>query len=332
LLEFVCRHWFLLTGVRPNLIGAHDEPLSPAVVEEEPMPAVVPAVVPQVKPAAPLSYGTSDVPARPVVSRPVAPMSGVEEKQPVADLSGVKVSTTLLGKGSIASVYKGSYCGAPAAVKKIKKQIWDKLTVESSLHSKLHHPNIPHMYGIAFDESNARQAWALVVMEYCSNGSLKDAMEDEVKFDAIAANKKNIILGIAAAMTYLHSQGFHHGDLKPQNVLLASDYSARVADFGISKALSHLTPMYTAPEALEGQGGLKSDVYSFAFILWQLLTGLAPFDDVDDDHTEDWRPSLELPGLDDTMKTLISECWNADPTMRPSFAEVLSRVEDWEPI
>lgn len=96
-------------------------------------------------------------------------------------------------------------------------------------------------------------------------------------------------LDIARGMEYIHSQGVIHRDLKPENVLINEDNHLKIADFGIAceEASCDLladdpgTYRWMAPEMIKRKSyGKKVDVYSFGLILWEMLTGTIPYEDM----------------------------------------------------
>ena len=96
-------------------------------------------------------------------------------------------------------------------------------------------------------------------------------------------------LDIARGMEYIHSQGVIHRDLKPENVLIDEDSHLKIADFGIAceEAVCDLladdqgTYRWMAPEMIKRKSyGRKVDVYSFGLMLWELLTGTIPYEDM----------------------------------------------------
>ncbi|KXZ49462.1 hypothetical protein GPECTOR_21g688 [Gonium pectorale] len=157
-------------------------------------------------------------------------------------------------------------------------------------------------------------------------------------------------LDVARGLHYLHSRQVVHGDLKPGNILLAEDpqspwgYVAKLADFGLSRALAdrtHLTTntmgtvSYMCPELLSnGKVSPASCVYSYGIILWELVSGRAPHSGRVPGHiiktvvVEDLRPDFAgIPGVPDWYIALARRCWDKDPAVRPAMSEVVQELE-----
>lgn len=190
-----------------------------------------------------------------------------------------------------------------------------------------------------------------VVMEYCDQGSLLSAIRRGIFFhDAERRYPRieNILLtalDIAKAMAHLHALSTVHGDLKAKNVLLKTKkedvrgYMCKVGDFGFSRFVidSHVTTSsygavgYMPPELLtEGRLTPAADVYSFGILLWELMSGQAPYrfmhnSDIMVMVTEGKRP--EIPAHFPIWYTeLVENCWNQVYQLRPSFADIIGRL------
>ncbi|KAK7081239.1 hypothetical protein SK128_014400 [Halocaridina rubra] len=153
---------------------------------------------------------------------------------------------------------------------------------------------------------------------------------------------------IAQGMNYLHRHDPQvlHLDLKSMNVLLDSYTRAKIADFGFSilrrsrsasptqqRGSIRGTPAWMAPELLcKGEVSAKCDVYSYAIILWEMLTSSHPFKGLDIfqimERTEaGGRPTLPVSRMSRELKELITSCWAQNPSLRPSFEEILGALE-----
>lgn len=146
---------------------------------------------------------------------------------------------------------------------------------------------------------------------------------------------------IADALAYLHHRGVVHRDLKAGNCLVSPDNTIRICDFGLARRLKGRfldtpsragTPVYLAPEALLGRpSNEKVDVYSFAVILYEMVSGqqiwsnLSYDDMVDVVVRRNERPDLAAAGSA-ALGDLISQCWDPTPDARPSFRRILSRL------
>ena len=226
---------------------------------------------------------------------------------------------------------------------------------ESLILHKLNHPAIIKFKGINFHSfEEPPQLEPTILTEYIPNGSLKQILDKEKNCIADpnwSPTKKYIcLLGIADAMRYLHKAGILHRDLKPQNVLVDSDYYPRVCDFGLSRIFANSltnsmqlsmtgklgTPIYMAPELLldEDHYGPAVDVYAFSILAYEIVTGKEPFE------SNGKRPTLKnlfkniisggrpefTRGVPDNMKDLITQCWSQNACDRPSFDEIFPKL------
>jgi tetratricopeptide (TPR) repeat protein len=153
---------------------------------------------------------------------------------------------------------------------------------EIQLAARLDHPHILPVYDSGED---AGRLW--YVMPYVEGGSLRDRLRRESRLPIRDALR--IARGIADALEYAHGHDVIHRDIKPENILLVQGH-ARLADFGIARPavttdeeLTHFgtavgTPKYMAPEQAGGESvDFRSDLYSLACVLYEMLAGDAPY-------------------------------------------------------
>ncbi|XP_061162788.1 serine/threonine-protein kinase ULK2-like isoform X2 [Saccostrea echinata] len=204
----------------------------------------------------------------------------------------------LIGHGAFAVVFKGRHRKRPNHVVAIKSITKKNLAKSQNLLSKeikilkelsdLHHENV-----VALLDCKETTNHVYLVMEYCNGGDLADYLQAKgtLSEDTIAA----FLRQIAAAMKVMNGKGIVHRDLKPQNLLLCNDGKAntpstemrlKIADFGFARFLNDGvmaatlcgSPMYMAPEVIMSlQYDAKADLWSIGTIVFQCLTGKAPF-------------------------------------------------------
>ncbi|XP_034938872.1 serine/threonine-protein kinase mos-like [Chelonus insularis] len=186
---------------------------------------------------------------------------------------------SVLGTGSFGTVYKASYKGDQVAVKIIKRRKLSDAEVEAEKRASiLRHPNIVRVLGI-----EQGSVWSMITMELCDT-SLQNKLE---KMRLTRNERIEMWRAIGSALNYCHMIGIIHADIKPKNILIASNGQPKLADFGSSivigeesKALlgSRGTPGYVAPEVVKGSfPSIKSDIYSLGVLAWQLLVRKAPY-------------------------------------------------------
>lgn len=243
----------------------------------------------------------------------------------------------IIGRGISGVVWKATYKSKPVAVKKFDEDSLafsiEEFKNEAALMSILRHENIVHCIGSCAEPENL-----YIVSEIFEKGCLSNLIEDKT-MKISTPLVLHMALGAASGMKYLHTLGIIHRDLKNGNLLVSDDLTVKVADFGLSRMTDNKmtrgvgTPIYTAPEVLAGNDySQKADVYSFAYVLWELITreipfkDLPPFDAVRKACDEDLRPNIPENCI---FEGLITSCWQKNPDSRPSFTEiveVLSRL------
>jgi tRNA A-37 threonylcarbamoyl transferase component Bud32 len=258
-----------------------------------------------------------------------------------------------LGSGTFGTVYHGKWRGTDVAIKRIndrcfagkpseqekmRSDFWN----EASKLADLHHPNVVAFYGVVLDGPGGSIA---TVTEYMVNGSLRTALLKNAK--TLDRRKRLIIaMDTAFGMEYLHSKNIVHFDLKSDNLLVNLRDPQRpickVGDLGLSKVKCQTlisggvrgTLPWMAPELLNGSSSLvseKVDVFSFGIVLWELLTGEEPYADL---HygviiggivSNTLRPQVP-DSCDPEWRSLMEQCWSTEPSERPSFTEIASRL------
>jgi len=258
-----------------------------------------------------------------------------------------------IGEGGFAEVWKGKWMGSAVAIKKLKgainNDLIEDLYREVGIMMCLHHPHTLLLLGIC-------ERPPCMVTELMSF-NLANLISERFSIITIEIRQK-ILAGIASGMFYLHRQNpaIIHGDLKPLNVLLDDNFNVRIADYGLSKyKIAHasssavrmqagitmmvpvvgFTPHYASPEMLEtGQMSTRSDVYAFAIIMWELLTGKTPYFGRSPAQAilfavvkDNLRP--EIPSNTPMKyKELMCACWAPKLTERPTFEEIVAKLDD----
>ena len=198
-----------------------------------------------------------------------------------------------IGDGGMAVVYRAmdKLLNRLVAIKILKPQFTedekfiDNFRKESHAAASLSHPNIVGIYDVG-REGNINY----IVMELVRGRALSEIIHDEgpLDYQQTVDYARQIASGLSAA----HKQGIIHRDIKPHNILVNTDGIAKIADFGIAKAVSVSTIVdyttenniigsvhYFSPEqARGGYVDARSDIYSLGIVMYEMITGQVPFD------------------------------------------------------
>lgn len=189
-----------------------------------------------------------------------------------------------VGTGGMATIYRAwdETLERHVAVKVLHPHLADDASVlarfrtEARHAAALVHPHIVHVY----DQGDA--ALPYIVMEYVDGPSLRQVLHDRGRLSP--AEALSLVEPVCLALARAHAHGVVHRDIKPENVLVTADGVAKVADFGIARALSETNHTqtgaligsvhYLAPELVEGRhASFASDQYAVGVLLFELLTG-----------------------------------------------------------
>ncbi|XP_057797652.1 integrin-linked protein kinase 1-like isoform X2 [Salvia miltiorrhiza] len=256
--------------------------------------------------------------------------------------------------GSV-QITKGTYRialwrGTKVAVKTFWEGIADedKVTAfrdELALLQKIRHPNVVQFLGAVTQSSPM-----MIVTEYLPKGDLHEYLKKKGSLKPATALR--FAMDIARGMNYLHenkSGAIVHRDLEPSNILLDDSGHLKVADFGVSKLLKLANRIkedaplschdsscrYVAPEVFRNEEyDTKVDVFSFALILQEMIEGNPPFCSKQDHEVPKYYCEKERPPFKASskfyghgLKHLIEECWSDNPADRPTFKQIIPRLD-----
>ena len=256
-----------------------------------------------------------------------------------------------IGEGGMAVVYKGKdrLLNRYVAIKILSpeytkdEQFIESFRRESQAAAGLSHPNIVGVYDVG-KEGNIH----FIVMELIDGKTLSEVIKEKGRLEYKEAI--NITLQVASALSLAHKNQIIHRDIKPHNILITSTGVAKLADFGIAKAVSAATIAggsnkimgsvhYFSPEQARGAYvDERSDIYSLGIVLFEMLTGKVPFDgdnpvSIALMHINDPMPSLtkEVPGVPPQLEKIVNKATEKYQSNRyRNVDEMISDLEDIE--
>ncbi|XP_039137171.1 L-type lectin-domain containing receptor kinase SIT2-like isoform X2 [Dioscorea cayenensis subsp. rotundata] len=273
-----------------------------------------------------------------------------------------------LGDGGFGSVYRGVLptTKAEVAVKKVShnsKQGMREFVAEVVSLGQLRHRNLVNLLGYC-----RRKTELILVYEFMPNGSLDKYLFRETTPCLDWNHRFRIIEGVASGVLYLHEEWVKvviHRDIKASNVLLDSEFNARLGDFGLARLYDHGTDFqatrvmgtrgYLAPELARcGKATTSSDVYAFGVFLLEVACGRRPIELIEDGDGEDvvlaewvldnWRRGDILASSDGRLdKQYVLEemelvlklgllCCHPVPTSRPSMNQAMEYLNGDSPL
>jgi serine/threonine protein kinase len=262
-----------------------------------------------------------------------------EDTRVGTELAGYRIEG-VIGRGGMSVVYLAEHARLErkVALKVLAPELagserfHDRFLRESKLAASIDHPNIVPIYDA--DES---EGVLYIAMRYVEGSDLKQAIREAGRLEPVRASA--IVDQVASALDAAHARGLVHRDVKPANVLLTDEDHVYVSDFGLTKravSVSGLTETgqligtidYVAPEQIKGDPvDQRADVYSLGCLLFESLTGHAPYPrDIEVGvlwaHVETPPPSLteQRPDLPSEVDDVLALAMAKDPGERTSAA------------
>ncbi len=269
--------------------------------------------------------------------------------------------TEQVARGGQGVVYRGVQCATRREVA-VKVMLGAAFTSEArrrrfarevELAAALRHPNLVTV----FDSGITPDGQRFVAMEFVRGVPIDQHVREHwadppTSIRARTRALLRLMLGVASGVAHAHAAGVIHRDLKPSNIIVETDGTPRVVDFGIARplvmpdgvSLTHEfvgTPAYAAPEQFEGDGsrvGTRTDVYALGLILYRLLTGRMPYP-CDGGFMDIARNARETPPIPLSrfvkkipadVEAIVLTCLSKEPERRYSSAgELAADLEDF---
>ena len=235
-----------------------------------------------------------------------------------------KARDTILGRTVALKTLVHAF-GAPTEQKQVLR--------EAQIVSQLSHPAIISLYDVGIEQENV----AYLVMEYVAGKTLQHVLaESTVPLPRACAWAADL----AGALGRAHKAGIIHGDLKPANILITEEGNVKLGDFGIARFATQVsgsgsmmgTPAYLSPEQILGQPqNSRSDLFSLGVVIYQMMTGAAPFEGSSVSavcaqilSAEPIPPSQRNPALPEGLDHVVMRCLAKNPADRYPNAEAFA--------
>ncbi|KAF8737311.1 hypothetical protein AX14_013087 [Amanita brunnescens Koide BX004] len=270
-------------------------------------------------------------------------------------ITDVRPYQSAFDRGGFAGVYKGEYKGRLVALKVLNKVRNEKSSLQQDFRTEaLVWRSISHRFILPLLGIYEEKSFKCLVSPFMSNGTLSQ-WRTEKRPDIVEIHR--VMLEVAEAVQYLHSEGIVHGDLHGNNILLNSDFHCQIIDFGLTRqsdatavwTTQTITPNYASPEQFgmcsecgelecgkchQGHRGktMKTDVYAYGGLYYAIFFDAVPFQgknllQIMASLTRGELPErLESPRMEENTWNLIQDCWKSKPSERITMDEIVEML------
>jgi len=247
--------------------------------------------------------------------------------------------TSLLGKGGMGTVYKGTdvMLKRDVAIKVLHPellyddQVTKRFQSEAIMLASLNHTNITSLFNLIKSEGNF-----MMVMEFVDGRSLEDMLLEKKRFSE--EESIEFIQQALDGLKHAHEKSIIHRDLKLANIMVSNEGIVKVMDFGIARVLgsSRLTSSgrvigtleYMSPEQVRGEeGDERSDIYALGTVLYEMVAGRVPFKSASDYDLMTTKLNQKPPSIrsfvetDSALDSILNKAMSIDPKNRYQTAE-----------
>ncbi|KAJ8095395.1 hypothetical protein PM082_023165 [Marasmius tenuissimus] len=256
--------------------------------------------------------------------------------------------------GGFGDVYKGEIAAEIVCLKVVRiyqtsdvQQGVNEFMQEAIVWQQLRHPNILPFVGMYYLDKDQKQL--CLVSPWMEQGNLVTFLK---KVPPALVNHMLLASDIASGLAYLHGMSIVHSDMKGVNVLITPELRACIGDFGLSrvrdsdalrlstsnasraKGTTHwLSPELLNPGSLSFKSTAMSDMYAYGCVCYEIFAGHPPFHQLNDGAVVmavlvEQRDPSRPEGLEDDIWELMTSCWNFEPSLRPTAADILEQIRD----
>ena len=272
---------------------------------------------------------------------PVGGSDGRDTVEPQVDASRFELQGRI-GAGNHGVVFRAldRHLGRQVAIKRFSHFLADdpramrRITREVETLARVSHPNVVTVHDLVRMPDGDGEVTPHLVMELVEGTSLRDLLA----LRGPSPRSVVVVAGVLDGLAACHRAGILHLDIKPANVLVTDSGGIKIVDFGIARAASDATatvagtPHYMAPEQYDGRADERSDVYSVGCLLFETLTGRAPFEGTMAAQLMAHRtqprpdPRASAPWVGPRLAAVVQTAMAVEPDERYSGVEAMARA------